>query len=428
MARTRVNNRAVTHLWASQAQGYASGPSVSFNGREIRSYSEPMGCIFDVEELIDVEGETVKRGSKVVLLNNQNYSVTTSKHQGWIRYAVNHLTCFNVPYVNASHFRSSGYRQNVTTNFHDANIAAYLESFDGMLERIRKPKASFWFGNFDDWRDVLDARVEYVENYLDEARLYAKTFNLSFPHVDLLSAKQSIVDAFEAYYSSESIAKREASAAKRDAKRELVENAIDAFLDHGTAIPDGFRSVMTVDQKKTVDRRKNYLAMCKSFAEWMLGERTNPPASYEFREHNEEYSILAEHEEAQRVVFARERVARETANREAWQRGENVRFHGTDENGCAFVRVAGELLETSQGASVPLAHAKLIHALATRCRAKGEAYTVPPNAPKRVGHYQLSKIAADGSITVGCHTIGYEEMKRAANQIGFNPETVEETV
>lgn len=87
--RNVVNSREVCHLWANQTQSRArnSTGTVFFEDDTIYSYGNhfPMGRI--------VEGHA--------LLNSESYSVTTSKHQSWVRSACSHLPCIEVPNVRA---------------------------------------------------------------------------------------------------------------------------------------------------------------------------------------------------------------------------------------------------------------------------------------------------------------------------------------
>lgn len=88
--KTLVNSSEIAHLWAHQTQLSArSAASVSFDGPNFYSYSTIIGSIV-----------TGKDGSKAFLLGNGSYSVTTSKHQSWMREAAFGRE-FNVPGVSS---------------------------------------------------------------------------------------------------------------------------------------------------------------------------------------------------------------------------------------------------------------------------------------------------------------------------------------
>ncbi len=134
--------------------------------------------------------------------------------------------------------------------------------------------------------------------------------------------------------------------------------------------------------------------------------------------------------DAMREAEARERLERERAAREAWQRGEpGARFRSTDAQGRAYIRaidvtrdetgaITGGDIETSQGAYVPLPHAVRAFRFLKLCHDRGQGWkangrTLP------VGHYRVSEVEPDGSFVAGCHRIGWAEVERVALQLGI---------
>lgn len=113
------------------------------------------------------------------------------------------------------------------------------------------------------------------------------------------------------------------------------------------------------------------------------------------------------------------RLERERALREAWLSGEpTAYYHGRDANGGAFLRVRGETLETSLGASVPLSHAVKVFRFVKLCRERGEAWA-RNGRTIRVGHFQVDRIEASGDFVAGCHRIAWTEVERIAAQLGL---------
>lgn len=114
---------------------------------------------------------------------------------------------------------------------------------------------------------------------------------------------------------------------------------------------------------------------------------------------------------------AAERQFREQEERRAaWLAGEGY-WRGADVSGRARLRVSGDDLETSQGASVPLRHAvrafrfvKLVRECGTEWHRNGHVI--------RVGHFHVDHIDSAGNIAAGCHRIGWSEIERIARQIG----------
>lgn len=122
----------------------------------------------------------------------------------------------------------------------------------------------------------------------------------------------------------------------------------------------------------------------------------------------------AAREAADREETAR-RYAKDAEDREAWLAG-NGRWYGTALDGSALLRVKGDMLETSQGASVPLAHAIKVFRFVKLCRDKGTAWHRNGHTI-RVGHFQVDAIDEAGNFRAGCHTINWPECERIAAAI-----------
>lgn len=84
----------------------------------------------------------------------------------------------------------------------------------------------------------------------------------------------------------------------------------------------------------------------------------------------------------------------------------------------ALLRVNGDEMETSQGARVPLTHARRAVARVVKVRASGQSWhrngsTLP------VGHYHIDSISETGDVVAGCHRIAWEEIERFAKSQGW---------
>jgi hypothetical protein len=74
-----MNNSMVAHLWAHEQEESASGSNFFFEGTSIYSY----GHHFEVGRIVKN-----KQGKKAYLINEDYYSVTTSKRQYYVRNAI----------------------------------------------------------------------------------------------------------------------------------------------------------------------------------------------------------------------------------------------------------------------------------------------------------------------------------------------------
>ena len=119
MTRTVVNTSEVTHLWAHQSQAVArnSGHSVFFEGSTIYSF----GSHFPMARHVD----------GAVLITTRSYSVTTSKHQGYVRQACSHLTRFYVDNVSARSKRE-----------HRENLALMRDEYENLI--VKASRARVW--------------------------------------------------------------------------------------------------------------------------------------------------------------------------------------------------------------------------------------------------------------------------------------------
>ena len=102
---------------------------------------------------------------------------------------------------------------------------------------------------------------------------------------------------------------------------------------------------------------------------------------------------------------------------EEWLAGGRARWNSQKAFTTVYLRVKGDMLETSLGASVPLTHAIRVFKFAKLCRNEGRAWHRNGHSI-RVGHFTVECIRLDGSFIAGCHTIGWPEIERIARQVG----------
>lgn len=85
----------------------------------------------------------------------------------------------------------------------------------------------------------------------------------------------------------------------------------------------------------------------------------------------------------------------------------------------ALLYVDGETIRTSHGAEFPTAHGIKAWKLLKRIRKSGRDWH--RNGQQiRLGHFQIDKITADGTIRAGCHTLSWHEVERIAGVLGLS--------
>ena len=161
------------------------------------------------------------------------------------------------------------------------------------------------------------------------------------------------------------------------------------------------------DAQRLVDEHNAYLAAFSL---------TAPPASMpadiaDIERH------LAEAREAdiRRREAAEARTRAEHAERiDAWLHGAPVSCPRTT---TALVRVKDDTVQTSWGASVPLADALVLFRYAKTCAALGKRFEA--SVPVPVGGYTLDHIDEHGTLRVGCHLITLADQLKAAELAGI---------
>jgi hypothetical protein len=126
-----------------------------------------------------------------------------------------------------------------------------------------------------------------------------------------------------------------------------------------------------------------------------------------------------------RAAVARERKGREVQREQRahnkplvlrWLRGElGGDLPRNIHTNRPLVRVKGDVVETSWGASVPLRVALHVFRLASKVRKSGVAWEATSMKQIQVGDFALTRIGPTGNIVIGCHDIPYRFAKLAAD-------------
>lgn len=150
-------------------------------------------------------------------------------------------------------------------------------------------------------------------------------------------------------------------------------------------------------------------------------------AAREARNNTPEGIAKRERSRAKREEYRANKEARERAKRQAAINEAVTRFRAGDPrqgyiggmDGGALLRVSndGERVETSQGATVPIADAKRAIAFVDRIRKAGAGWK--RNGERfPVGDFQLDSVDAVGNVRAGCHSIDWIEIEALANRLG----------
>lgn len=103
----------------------------------------------------------------------------------------------------------------------------------------------------------------------------------------------------------------------------------------------------------------------------------------------------------------------------AWRRGEYHGIKNLSELPTAL-RVKGDLIETTRGASIPLSFAPAVWRAATHSRKSALSWSSAQLIkPVAVGEFRLESINEAGDIKVGCHNIEFNELVIIANALSY---------
>lgn len=128
--------------------------------------------------------------------------------------------------------------------------------------------------------------------------------------------------------------------------------------------------------------------------------------------------IYEAEQEALRLERVRKDHEAKAARFEAWKKGESVSSYQLPEHvkgyEFAYLRIRGDNVETSRGATVPLAHAVRLWRF---MKAIKQPWEGDHNAPVRVGHFTLEYVK-DNVAKIGCHKLHFDDMQALAETIG----------
>lgn len=293
------------------------------------------------------------KGALVALISSVGYSPSTGKQLGYARAAAGYKG-FSVPFIGVT----GGRRRIDGEGFHESNMANFRAAYDAEKGRLTRQR--------DLWQPVFDS----LFNVAKPAEDYATSFGLAYIAPDLLADAATI----------------EAVRAARDAKRNT---------------PEAIAKRARENERKAAKVRADYRAG---------GVLPGPHRSRCRLE-----SLMTAEDQAIRAASLRASQADKIA---AWYAGEHVPgLHFDAETGGAALRIKGDELQTSWGASVPLAHATRAFRFLKLCRERGEGWHCNGHS-LHVGHFTVSEVHSDGSFIAGCHTFQWPEIERAAIAAG----------
>lgn len=123
-------------------------------------------------------------------------------------------------------------------------------------------------------------------------------------------------------------------------------------------------------------------------------------------------------EKAAKRKAEQEAYAAEQAKRlEAWLGGDN-NYYRASYGDPIRLRIAGDRLQTTMGAEVPVEDAKRVYRILQKLRKRGESYQ-RNGTTISLGPFALDSMDESGTVTAGCHTVAWAEVERVAKLAGL---------
>lgn len=352
-----MNNSMVAHLWAHEQEESALGSNFFFEGTSIYSY----GHHFEVGRIV-----RNKRGEKAYLINDTYYSSTTSKHQCCV--------CDAIP--TGSKVFSVGYNMSNTGNM--AFVTSRLESIKDAIEKHKRARTELPYQNVWGAFKNLMGYIEFFDMGTPQ-RLLKKSANEWLGTNHKLSRKSDKI--------------------KREYVREL-KRVFQILLNHQALEVLGTVNVV-VDE---VCGEGTWIKYSERSERWRKGEEERERIKLE---------RLRKEEEARYKDF--------DEKLEEWKSGEinflNTPFYIPGEKPNAWIRIKGNIIETSKQIKIGIAEArKLWRAVSAMHRGAEFRHGLVEDI---TGHqWSLNRYEND-LLTAGCHRIAYNEMERIAKQLGW---------
>lgn len=414
------------HVWAQQNEATHTGQSgdgrIRFEGATIYSY----GNHFPMARLVPWHGE-----GRAVLVNCDGYSVSTGQHLRDMRSALA-TTDISIPVSTEFLKDNPEPRRALIDKEHTALLELFASSGNrealDVFRAIYKPRAKVP-ADVVAWskaRAALAAKQALAVKVKD-ARRVAQACKAplldKFATVPAEASSYQIEDAIRRLKrEGSSVLSARTVLAKVKASRKLIVACSKGAkaLKERRAI---WEAVLWPARKR--EAREGRLAVLKKFSDddrrwypetelgelWALAIAEGLPVA----EVVGRYIQLEQWQKECPETFKRNVYrARDAVLPEDWEAGKggtlNCYYVSTRET---LVRRKGDTLQTSRGAECPFAHAVIAYRKAQACRADGVTWERNGHT-MHVGHFNVDRIDADGTLHAGCHTIGFDAMTRLA--------------
>lgn len=377
----------VCHLWAHQTQSDArnSTGSVFFEGPTIYSYGHhfPMARIY----MRGFQKRDKGPVQRLVLMNCAKHSVTTAKHQFYVRRAVSHLLSVECPFAPDPAYAFDAKEK------HAGNLAYFQAEIKTHLDKAKRAMQQ----RTVEWR--LASAQGLHQNALDYSAFFgirrqvpafpAAAFEAATLRARRIEEPDPVKDA----------AKIRAQERAKVRERAALQAQFDAYCIEVTA----WNAAVAV-ARAALPVETNPAQFWRNNGVWPAAWQIEVPHAVR----PNIYGLSSRDRRRMARIFDMPHVA------STYDRG--------DRDLPCMLRVSGDQIETSLGARIPLAHAGRIWALVQACRSTGREYKANGHT-EHAGVYAIDSVAADGTLKAGCHSITYAELALLARTLNLTTDT-----
>jgi hypothetical protein len=152
-------------------------------------------------------------------------------------------------------------------------------------------------------------------------------------------------------------------------------------------------------------------------ARFKIGNRLKPVKPANVEQIKERAAKQAKAERARKAAERKKMLAEFNEKAPLWRAGAGPYALPYRWDLPPILRVNGDTVETSHGASFPVTDAPAAIAMVRACVEHKRDWE-RNGEQVRLGSFRLDKINADGTVKAGCHTVAYKEVEYIATQLG----------
>ena len=442
-----LTNDECAHRWAADIDGNDHGKTSNGNIYFERGVIYSYGSHFPIARHVKNAA-----GNRAVLVTTETSSMTTAMHVSRVRRACHHLRTYHAPLI------AKTFQHDLDSGDHAFNVKHFQTVYDAAIERAARIGAA---GYMDADRALEYANADRIAG--DDYAEFFGTGDCVVPafkvHLDWIKARYARLTSPEAETKREADREKRAEALRRRHAAQIEEYCAGKIWAHDLDKEAAQSMSATQVERRDVFERAHY---ANKIEEWAQGAELPRYFSLYGRGKSEAPDLIESR--ARQLASAEQIIRRDAIDRdrailrieawaigeldsldhdtkrfanpeqverreafeairdrekiEAWRRGESVRF-GMSGKVMLRCRPGTRGIETSWGATFPIEDAQIALNYIQIVRKRGKCWQANGTQAPTLGHYRIDRIAADGTVRAGCHSVPWSEIERCAIELGW---------